>query len=45
MKERGLIVETDDDLVITKKGMLWTDNMAMEFINSREQQRIWKIAY
>lgn len=44
MSKRGLIVETDNEIELTKTGRLWTDSMAMEFIGSaKEAQKIWKI--
>jgi oxygen-independent coproporphyrinogen-3 oxidase len=45
LKEKNLLTETDTDLLLTEKGLLWTDNIAMTFLNSREQQQIWKIGY
>jgi oxygen-independent coproporphyrinogen-3 oxidase len=45
MKARQLVTETETTIEPTKKGLLWTDNMAMEFLESREQARIWKIGY
>lgn len=43
MKERELIEENETDITPTPKGLIWTDNIAMEFVNAKEQQKIWKI--
>ena len=43
MKARGLVEESEGCLKPTRAGLLWTDNMAMEFLDFKEQQRIWKI--
>ncbi len=45
MKLRELITETATSITPTKKGLLWTDNIAMEFLDHKEQYRIWKIGY
>jgi oxygen-independent coproporphyrinogen-3 oxidase len=45
MAQRGLLEEQDDAFTLTPLGKLWTDNMGMEFLESREQQRIWKVGY
>ncbi|RJQ65552.1 MAG: coproporphyrinogen III oxidase family protein [Desulfobacteraceae bacterium] len=45
MKDRQLIEETSTSLMPTEKGMLWADNMAMEFLETREQRKIWKIGH
>ncbi len=43
MKDRELIEETKDEIRLAPNGYIWTDNIAMEFVNAREQQKIWKI--
>lgn len=45
MKARELVTETETHIMLTRTGLLWTDNIAMEFLESREQRRIWKIGY
>ena len=45
MKSRGLLIESETSIKPTKKGQLWTDNIAVEFLNSTEQKRIWKIGH
>jgi oxygen-independent coproporphyrinogen-3 oxidase len=45
MKAKGLIWENAARIELTRKGLLWTDNMAMDFLQSREQRKIWKIGY
>lgn len=43
MKARGLLEDDGESLRVTRAGQLWTDNMAMEFLDAKEQRRIWKI--
>lgn len=42
---RGLIEPDPGGYRLTPLGRLWTDNMGFEFIEPREQQRIWKLGY
>jgi len=45
MKEKGLIEENDVYLSLTRKGCLWADNIAMEFMDERQRKKMWQLLY
>jgi coproporphyrinogen III oxidase-like Fe-S oxidoreductase len=43
--QKGLIREDEEHISLTDLGLLWTDNIFMEFTPQKQKNRMWKIMY
>lgn len=45
MQKQGLIEENDSIIKLTDIGVLWADNIATEFLEAKQKQKMWKVMY